>query len=120
MSHIGTGVEPADLKHDRDLFKLSNLFPSNTGLPMTVWAGPRGRLACDARINGCMRRGERMDLDDTAVVVLRPQPRLVRGAPPTADWLAVQAWVALNEAALLDYWDGATDAAGFVQRLRKI
>ena len=28
-----------------DLFEMANLYPSTTGLPMTVWVSPRTRLA---------------------------------------------------------------------------
>jgi hypothetical protein len=120
MTGSGNRVAAAELERDQDLFELANLFPCSTGLPMTILTSQRGRARHAARIRVCMTRGDRTDLDDTAVVAVRPQARLLHGALPPSDWLAVQAWIALNEVALLDYWNGASDAAGFVQRLRKI
>ena len=54
-----------------DLFELANLFPRETGLPMTVWASPRGRARHDARIKVCRTRGDKMDPSNTAVVAIR-------------------------------------------------
>jgi len=33
-----------------DLFEMANLYPGTTGLPMTIWVGPRGRARHDVRI----------------------------------------------------------------------
>ena len=29
-------------REDLDLFEMANIYPKNTGLPMTVWVSPRG------------------------------------------------------------------------------
>jgi hypothetical protein len=34
-----------------DTFEMANLYPRDTGLPMTIWVSPRGRARHDARIN---------------------------------------------------------------------
>jgi hypothetical protein len=120
MTTTGTGTDPANLEQEQDLFESANLYPRNTGLPMTVWASPRARAQHDARIKVCMTPGDRMDVDNTAVVSLRPQPRLLHGTLAPADWRAVQAWATLNLAVLIDYWDGVIDTLEFVQRLRKV
>jgi hypothetical protein len=54
-----------------ELFEIANLFPSATGLPMTVCVGPRGRARHDARLTECLTPGPRMDVANTAVVGLR-------------------------------------------------
>ena len=50
-----------------------------------------------------------MDVSNTAVVGIRPRPKLLRGQLPAADFQQVAAWIALNEAALLDFWNGKID-----------
>ena len=37
-------------ERDDDLFLMVNLFPARTGLPMTVWAGPRGKAPATADV----------------------------------------------------------------------
>ncbi len=120
MTGSETGVTLADLEQDQDLFELADLYPRHTGLPMTVWVSPRGHAQHDARVKVCMTPGDRMDPDNFAVVALRPQSHLLHGRLSQAELSAVQAWVALNEAALLDYWDGSIDTVDLVQRLRKL
>src|ERR1700690_929553 len=120
MTGTQTSTEQADFEQEQDLFELANLYPRNTGLPMTIWASPRASAQHDARIKVCMTHGDRMDPGELAVVAVRPQPRLLHGRLSPADLAAVQAWITLNAPALLDYWDGATDTLEFVQRLQKV
>src|SRR5581483_4007103 len=61
-----------------DLYEMANLFPRTTGLPMTVWVSPRGRARHDARIKVSLNP-RKMDIGHTAVVGIRPQPRLIEG-----------------------------------------
>ncbi len=37
---------------------MANLYPRTTGLPMTVWVGPRGNARHDVRIKVNMTHGE--------------------------------------------------------------
>jgi hypothetical protein len=61
-----------------------------------------------------------MDLDETAVVALRPQPRLVEGELSSADLAAVVEWATANHDALLDYWNGAIDTIELGARLTPV
>jgi hypothetical protein len=61
-----------------------------------------------------------MDISNTAIVGIRPQPRLLRSQLPAADFEQVAAWIALNEAALLDFWNGEIDTIELGARLRKV
>jgi len=92
-----------------DLFEMANLFPVTTGLPMTVWVSPRGNARHDVRIKVHMRHGNQMNPANTAVVAVRPTPRLVAGHLAAADERAVFQWASQNEAALVAYWDGQID-----------
>lgn len=102
-----------------DLFEIANLFPRTTGLPMTVWVSPRGRARHDARIKICLTPGPRMDVTNTAVVGLRPRPRLIKGRLAAPDLDLVVQWIALNETVLIDFWNGAIDTVELGGRLRK-
>ena len=109
---------PAD--EETDLFEMANLFPATTGLPMTVWVSPRGNARHDARLKVCRAHGANMDIGNTSVVAIRPAPRLIAGDLSTADFEAVQAWIALNAPALIEYGDGGIDTIGLAGRLRKL
>ena len=87
---------------------------------MTVWVSPRGNARHDVRVKVNMIHGNQMNIANTAVVAVHPQPRVVIGRLSSTDEQAVFAWVTLNEAALADYWDGRVDTAGLVGRLRRI
>ena len=66
MVHEGVAVEP------EDLFEMANLYPSTTGLPMTVWVSPRGNAHYDVRVRVNMTNGDQIDIAATAVVAVRP------------------------------------------------
>jgi hypothetical protein len=63
---------------DRDIFETANLYPETTGLPMTVWVSPRG-MARDVRVKVNMTRGNQVNIANTAVVGVRPKPRVMTG-----------------------------------------
>jgi hypothetical protein len=101
-----------------DLFDMANLYPRDTGLPMTMWVSPRGHARHDVRIKVCMTPGDRMDTDNTAVGAVRPTPRLLHGHVAAADLARVAAWIGLNESALVGYWDGKLSPVEFVTRAK--
>jgi hypothetical protein len=103
-----------------DLFEMANLYPATTGLPMTVWVSPRGNARHDVRVKVNVTHGNQMNIANTAVVAVRPQPRVVTGRLLSTDEQAVFASVTLNETALIAYWEGLVDTAGLVGRLRRI
>ena len=67
-------------REDLDLFEMANLYPTTTGLPMTVWVSPRGHARHAARIKVCMAHGNKMDAGNTASVRIEPAPRLMEGS----------------------------------------
>ncbi|MBI1251848.1 MAG: hypothetical protein GC189_10280 [Alphaproteobacteria bacterium] len=105
---------------EEDLFEMANLYPRDTGLPMTVWVSPKGRARHDARVKVCRTHGDRMNADDTAVVAVRPAPALLHGELSAKDEAAVLAWVQLNADALIGYWDGDISTVEFVQRMQRV
>ena len=111
---------PREDEADIDLFTMTNLYPRRTGLPMTVWVGPRGRARHAARIKVNMAHGTRMTIGNTAIVWLRPVPRVIAGELSAADRQAIFQWIAINEAALLDHWNGEIDGGDLIERLRPL
>jgi hypothetical protein len=102
---------------DDELFEMANLYPRTTGLPMTVWVSPRGHARHDVRIKVNTAHGNQMNVDNVAVVAVRPSPRIVAGHLSTEDERAVSAWIALNTGALVAYWDGDIDTMQLAQAL---
>ena len=103
-----------------ELFESANLFPEDTGLPMTVRVGPRGHARDAARVKMCQVPGNRMVPEETAVTGILPEPHLVEGtlAKPFPD--AAAARVALNSAALLQCWNGGIGTGGLMRALRRM
>jgi hypothetical protein len=110
-----------DLESDpRDLFEMANLYPDTTGLPMTVWVSPRGNARHDVRVKVNMTPGNQMNIANTAVVGVRPTPRVIAGQLSPADTPAVFQWVALNTDVLVAFWDGQIDTARMIQGLKPL
>jgi hypothetical protein len=102
------------------VFPMTNLYPASTGLPMMIWVGPSYGAPHDARIEVMQAHGTRMDPGNLAVVAVRPVPRIVAGQLSVADFQAVARWTALNEKAIIDHWNGLTDAVQLGQQLRRL
>ena len=119
---IEQAVAPADDIEfdDRDLFEMANLYPDTTGLPMTVWVLPRGKARHEVRVNINMTHGNQMNIADTAVVGVRPRPRLIAGQLSPVDTQAVFRWVALNSDVLVAYWEGQIDTARMIHALKPL
>jgi hypothetical protein len=103
----------ADVGLNPNAFAMTSLFPESTGLPMTIWVGPRRR----ARIKVSMTPGERTTIGAAAVVRPRPRPQVVAGRLEADDREAVFQWIALNERPLLDHWHGLLDSGELIERL---
>ena len=98
---------------DDALFEAVNIYPTDSGLPMTVWVSPRGRARHDVRVKVNMAHGLSMAIGNTAVVAVRPSPRLVAGQLSAADLRLLSDWIQLNEAAIVAHWDGNISGVEF-------
>jgi hypothetical protein len=105
---------------DTDFFLMANLRPKTTGLPMVVWVSERGNARHDVRIKVALQHGDRIDPAHTAVFGVRPTPSLIFGYLSTPDQRAVSDWITLNEAAIIDYWDGAIDTSELLGQLKRV
>ena len=102
-----------------ELFEMGNLFPRTTGLPMTVWVSPRGNARHDARVKVNMTHGDQMNIANTAIIGVRPNPYLIAGHLSPDDQRAVFEWVSLNTDAIVDYWDGRIDTIELGELLKR-
>src|SRR5271156_154738 len=103
-----------------ELYEMANLYPRTTGLPMTVWVGPRGNARHDVRIKVNMSHGNQMNVDNTAVVGVRPGPHLIAGRLTAEDQRLVFEWMEINATAIIAYWDGDIDTAELIQTLKPL
>ena len=108
------------LEEERDLFEMANLFPRTTGLPVTVWVSPRGGARHDVRVKVSQTPGDWMDINDTAVVAVRPRPVLLHGDLAAEIARAVATWIELNATVLVAYWDGEIDTLELAGRLIRL
>ena len=113
-------TQDASATETDELFEMANLYPRTTGLPMTVWVGPRGNARHDVRVKVNMTHGNQMNIDNTAVMGVRPSPHLIAGQLSSDDERAVAAWVALNETAIIAYWDGDIDTVQLAGMLKPL
>ena len=103
-----------------ELFEMANLYPRTTGLPMTVWVGPRGHARHDVRVKVNLTHGNQMTIENTAVVAVRPVPHMIAGRLSPDDEQAVFQWIALNTDAIVAYWNGAIDTVQLAQALKAL
>lgn len=104
-----------------DLYEMANVYPDDSGLPMTVWVRPRSNERHGARIKVCTVHGPRMLPYDTVSVTLPPTIRVIPPGGLSADDLrAVSDWIRLNAAAITAHWEGRISSIEFGRRLQKL
>jgi hypothetical protein len=110
--------EAAVTPDSEDIFHMTNLSPRMTGLPMSVWVSPRGNARHDVRVKVNMTHGRQMTIENTAVVAVRPVPRVMAGRLSADDRRAVYDWISLNFDAITAYWNEELDTGEFIERLK--
>jgi hypothetical protein len=105
---------------EEDFFLMSNLRPKHTGLPMNVWVSHKGHARHDARVKVSRMPGDKIDIEDMAVVGVRPTPTLIEGQLDSASLRQVQRWIVLNEAVLIGFWDGELDTVEMLEGLKRL
>ena len=105
---------------EEDFFLMSNLRPKHTGLPMTVWVSHKGHAGHDVRVKFSRMPGDKIDIEDMAVVGVRPTPTLIEGQLDSASLRQVQRWTVLNEAVLIGFWDGELDTVEMLEGLKRL
>jgi hypothetical protein len=117
---IAEAAVPGKREDTDDLFEMASLYPRETGLPMTVWVSPRGNARHDVRIKANMAHGDRRSVANTAIVGVRPTPRVTAGRLARADAQAVFQWITLNTDSLVAYWEGQIGTIELAAALRPI
>jgi hypothetical protein len=102
-----------------DLYEMSNLFPEDTGLPVTVWVNSRGRARHAALIKLCRIPGNRTVRSNCAVVGIEAESGPIEGRLPDRYLAPVMPWIALNREPLLAYWDGEIGTGALIHRLQR-
>lgn len=120
VKEIAKDAVPAEYEEMDDLFEMANLFPRETGLPMTVWVSPRGNARHDVRVKVNMSHGDQMNITNTAVIGIRPAPRVITGRLSSDDAKAAFEWISLNADALIAYWEGRIGTIELARALRPI
>lgn len=92
VNEIGPDVPVAP----ENLFEMANLYPSTTGLSMTVWVSPRGNADHDVRVRVNRTDGDQLDIANTADVAVRPTPCVLAGQLSSAGAQEVFQWISLN------------------------
>jgi len=115
-----TASEAPATADTEDTFHMTNFTPRMTGLPMSVWVSPRGNARHDVRIKVNMTHGRQMSIDNTAVVALRPVPRVVAGRLSPDDRRLVYDWIGLNYEVILAYWDEEIETDELIDRLKRL
>src|SRR5690349_10779228 len=99
---------------------MTNFSPRMTGLPMSIWVSPRGNTRHDARIKVNMIHGRQMSIDNTAVIALRPVPRVVAGRLGPDDRRLVHDGMKLDYEAVLAYWNEEIETDELIERLKRL
>ena len=120
VAEITEAAVPGEQEDTDDLFEMANLYPRETGLPMTVWVSPRGNARDDVRVKVNIAHGNQMNIANTATVGVRPTPRVIAGRLAPADAQAVFQWVTLNTDALVAYGEGRIGTIELAAALRPI
>ena len=101
-------------------FAMAKLVPRRTGLPMVVWITPNEGYPHDCRVKVARQHGDRGRWADSVSITVRPDQQLI-GRLRADDFRLAAKWVRLNQAVILEYWDGVLDDIGDVlARLQRI
>jgi hypothetical protein len=109
-----------ELSLEDESYAMANLSPRMTGLSRHVFVSPR-TASHDIRVKVSVASGKNTLPVNCAVIALQPNPHHVAGPILPAEVMTeLQSWIALNLAALIDYWDGAIDTGELLAALQKI
>lgn len=99
-------------------FEMANLFPKHTGLPFVVWISVRGGARHDVRVK--VSANAKAMPGDMATVGIRPDIHIVEGELTADAFRQLKAWIELNRATLLSYWEGDIDTQDALESLTKV
>jgi hypothetical protein len=101
-----------------DYYLMSNLFPKHTGLPFVVWISVRGGARHDVRVK--VSYNAKAIPGEMATVGIRPDAHVIEGEMDTFAFNQLKAWIELNRAVLVSYWEGDIDTQDALEALVKL
>jgi len=104
---------------DEEIWTMVNLRGHDTGLPMNIWIGPRGRACYAARIKVQMDHKTKFNYNDLAVVSIDPIA-VVQGSLSNADFAFVTRYIMLNRKVIIDHWNEKTSVIQLVNTLKTL
>lgn len=99
-------------------YEMANLFPKHTGLPFVVWISVRGGARHDVRVK--VSATAKAAPAEMATVALRPEIRVFEGELDADAFGQLKAWIELNRATLISYWEGEIDTQDALEALVKM
>jgi hypothetical protein len=99
-------------------FEMANLFPKHTGLPFVVWISVRGGARHDVRVK--VSANAKAMPGEMTTVGIRPEVRVIEGEMEAASFERLKAWIELNRATLISYWDGDIDTQDALDALIRV
>lgn len=99
-------------------FEMANLFPKHTGLPFVVWISVRGGARHDVRVK--VSHSAKAIPGEMTTVGIRPDVHVIEGEMDPNDLNRLTAWIQLNRATLISYWEGDIDTQDALDALTKV
>ena len=120
LSDILVSMQAYDLEElgEEEGFRMSNLYPEDTGLPFVVWVSTGNGARHDIRVKVC--RGRKIKFSEMVSVGLRPTVHVVSGSLPNADLELLRKWVEVNMDTLLAYWEEEISTANMLRLLKGV
>jgi len=120
MGDIMDIVEPYTdaLNGSDDLFGMTGLRGTKTGLPVYIWVSHNGGAKHDVRIK--VSDTHRYNPDGETIIGLRPEFHIIHGEMDRKVETLVRRWAELNMDALIALWDEDIDHEGFEERMVRV
>lgn len=99
-------------------YEMANLFPKHTGLPFVIWISARGGARHDVRVK--VSTNAKALPGDMATVAIRPEVHLISGEIDRDAFHLLKAWIELNQATLIAYWEGTIDTQDALNALIRL
>lgn len=120
---MGRLSEVLDRIMGRALYEMANVAPKRTGLPYGIWISHRGSVRHGPRIKA-YAAGYQVRASEI-VVTIEEVPRVIRCPQrphvPAAHLRQLEAFVRLNRAPLIQYWeDNDMDTQDMIDQLRRL
>lgn len=104
----------------RELFKMANLTPDETGLDRVVWVSEKGNAKHAARIKVSPIAGNRIQSDGLVTVTLDNDPRVIGDVRAIGDLQKIKKFIRRNRKILLSYWNQTISTKQLLDGLKRV